>query len=132
MGRSLGSPLDGHAALKDLSRIVSEMSNMKAMMREMARSARLRQQEDIIARNQRAREQVKHEFVMRNVAKQIDEQREYLASQASKRHEQRQANWRKEQLKEADAKTALYLPSSFFCRSVCMRQYWGGLTWPGW
>ena len=37
MGRSLGSPLDGHAALKDLGRIVSEMSNMKAMMREMAR-----------------------------------------------------------------------------------------------
>ena len=101
MGRSLGSPLDGHAALKDLGRIVSEMSNMKAMMREMARSARLKQQEDIIARNQRVREQVKHEFVMRNVAKQIDEQREYLASQASKRHEQRQANWRKEQLKEA-------------------------------
>ena len=49
MGRSLGSPLDGHAALKDLGRIVSEMSNMKAMMREMARSARLKQQEDIIA-----------------------------------------------------------------------------------
>ena len=69
MGRSLGSPLDGHAALKDLGRIVSEMSNMKATMREMARSARLRQQEDIVARNQRAREQVKHEFVMRNVAK---------------------------------------------------------------
>ena len=46
--------------------------------------------QDIIARNQRAREQVKHEFVMRNVAKQIDDQREYLASQASKRHEQRQ------------------------------------------
>ena len=42
MGRSLGSPLDGHAALKDLGRIVGEMSNMKAMMREMARSARLR------------------------------------------------------------------------------------------
>ena len=101
MGRSLGSPLDGHAALKDLGRIVSEMSNMKAMMREMARSARLKQQEDIIARNQRAREQVKHEFVMRNVAKQIDDQRAYLASQASKRHEQRQATWRKEQLKEA-------------------------------
>ena len=104
MGRSLGSPLDGHAALKDLGRIVSEMSNMKATMREMARSARLRQQEDIIARNQRAREQVKHEFVMRNVAKQIDEQREYLASQASKRHERRQATWRKEQLKEARAR----------------------------
>ena len=104
MGRSLGSPLDGHAALKDLGRIVSEMSNMKAMMREMARSARLKQQEDIIARNQRAREQVKHEFVMRNVAKQIDDQRAYLASQASKRHERRQANWRKEQLKEARAR----------------------------
>ena len=99
-----GSPLDGHAALKDLGRIVSEMSNMKAMMREMARSARLKQQEDIIARNQRAREQVKHEFVMRNVAKQIDDQRAYLASQASKRHEQRQATWRKEQLKEARAR----------------------------
>ena len=96
MGRSLGSPLDVHAALKDLGRIVSEMSNMKAMMREMARSARLKQQEDIIARNQRAREQVKHEFVMRNVAKQIDDQRAYLASQASKRHEQRQATWRRQ------------------------------------
>jgi len=104
MGRSLGSPLDGHAALKDLGRIVSEMSNMKAMMREMARSSRLKQQEEIVARNQRAREQVKHEFVMRNVAKQIDDQRAYLASQASKRHEQRQANWRKEQLKEARAR----------------------------
>ena len=48
MGRSLGSPLDGHAALKDLGRIVSEMSNMKPMMREMARSARLKQQEDAV------------------------------------------------------------------------------------
>ena len=37
--------------------------------------------------------------MMRNVAKQIDDQREYLASQASKRHEQRRATWRKEQLR---------------------------------
>jgi hypothetical protein len=101
MGRGLHENLDSHPELQDLGKLVSEMSNMKTMMREMARSARVKQQEDICARNRRARDQVKHEHVMRNVAKQMDDQRDYLEGAAKRRHEKQQQKWRKEQLAEA-------------------------------
>ena len=38
MGRGLHENLDSHPELQDLGKLVSEMSNMKTMMREMARS----------------------------------------------------------------------------------------------
>jgi len=84
----------------DDAEVFADVVSMRKLMQAMSKAAKRKASHDVKARNRAAREQVRHEEVMRQVQKTFADQDEYVRRAEARQRSAEQRAWRRRQREE--------------------------------